>query len=72
MIRIGMNPLVEERMLGNFNAKNTKERAAAPKKKVHLSSFFVIPFSMSSLSHCRSFLTVLPFPLVLLLLLPPL
>jgi hypothetical protein len=55
MIRIGMNPLVEERMLGNFNAKNTKERAAAPKKKVHLSSFFVIPFSMSSLSHWSCF-----------------
>lgn len=37
MIRIGMNPLGEERMLGNFNAKNTKERASAPKKKVCLS-----------------------------------
>jgi hypothetical protein len=55
-----MNPLVEERMLGNFNAKNTKERAAAPKKKVHLSCFSVIPFPMFSLSHCSSFLTVLP------------
>lgn len=45
MIRIGVNPLVEERMLGNFNAKNTKERASIPRKKVCLS---VLPVSLSS------------------------
>ena len=33
---MGVNPLSEERMLDNFNAKNTKERARLPKKKVNV------------------------------------
>jgi hypothetical protein len=35
-VRVGVNPLGEERMLDNFNAKNTKERARLPKKKVNI------------------------------------
>lgn len=36
LVRVGVNPLGEERMLDNFNAKNTKERARLPKKKVNI------------------------------------
>ena len=34
LMRVGVNPMDEEQLLGNFKAKNTKERAALPKKKV--------------------------------------
>ena len=47
---LGINPLREERMLGNFNAINTKERASLPKKKVlHLIILLTISWELCSI-----------------------
>jgi hypothetical protein len=52
-VRVGVNPLGEERMLDNFNAKNTKERARLPKKKVHV-PLQITMFYLSSPLHFAS------------------